>query len=480
MKISIKREQSQARLSYAERTQFGAKLNTKNIFNVLAFVMLMSTMLLTIACNSDNDAIVNNENTAEKGYPLQVTVNVSRQGDDATRAEYDVDNKKLSFSSGDQLFVSGDETTAGSFAGALTWVSGGTFRGTITTKNAYTGTADALFTAAFSVSATLLPAHYEDYDYFYIYPNNGYNATVIPLFPNKAFALTKKIAVEQFSYEYANTYSSGFTLTPHNAILSFTIAGLSASTDVDVAFTGPGSLNINKTVTTDAYGKATFAIGAAGLTNISQCSLTVGGYPIERGSHALVAGHIYNITRSITPSFTMAAAATDADKGKLICTDGHMHAYGADAGCKAPRVARIVYVGALGEAAPYNHGLALAMEDVSNNKLTWDYSGSNNDLQSADEWCTAWNTSTPVSSARWLLASQSEWGSMLSAEDTDNALRDGFESVGGTNMQPDIYWSSTEDTNQPGWIPCWDFYSNNGWCVVHKTTPCYVRACLAF
>lgn len=170
MKIAFNREQRQAMLGYAERAQFGAKLNTKNIFNVLAFVMLMSAILLTTACSSnDDDAIVNNETTNKNGYPLQVTVNVTRQDDETansrdTRAVYNESTKKLSFSTGDQLFVSGNETTVGYFAGALTWVSGGTFRGTITTQHEYTGTADALFTAAFSASATLLPADYGVYD----------------------------------------------------------------------------------------------------------------------------------------------------------------------------------------------------------------------------------------------------------------------------------------------------------------------------
>ncbi len=46
---------------------------------------------------------------------------------------------------------------------------------------------------------------------------------------------------------------------------------------------------------------------------------------------------------TIASAYTMAAAATSADKGKLICTDGHIHAYGADAACTKARVAKIIY-----------------------------------------------------------------------------------------------------------------------------------------
>ena len=100
-------------------------MKTKNIFQALALAMLMPAMLLTTACSNDDDAVNNTENTANKGYALPVTVNVTRQGDEATtRATYDDETRKLSFSAGDKLFVDGKHATAGIFAGTLTWQSG--------------------------------------------------------------------------------------------------------------------------------------------------------------------------------------------------------------------------------------------------------------------------------------------------------------------------------------------------------------------
>ena len=110
MKISIKREQNNARISSAEREKFGAKLKTKNIFNRLAMAMLMPTMLLTTACSNDDDVVNSNlaniETVANKGYALPVTVNVTR-GDGATRATYNESTRKLEFSADDKLFVKG-------------------------------------------------------------------------------------------------------------------------------------------------------------------------------------------------------------------------------------------------------------------------------------------------------------------------------------------------------------------------------------
>lgn len=288
-------------------------MKTRNIFKTLAMVLLLPAMLLTTACSSDDDdAINNNENivnnteqTAQKGYPLQVTVNVTREGAAGsrdTRATYTDNGDKtgsLAFSAGDKLFVEGSHASAGKFAGTLDYVpASGTFSGTITTENPYSGTADALLTTATALAA-LLPVGYGTPGYFSIDEKNGYDAE-LNVFDNKAFATSKAAAVEQFSDEYAFEYSGGFTLSPYNAILYFTISGLSASTSVDVALTGPSSLNITGSVTTNLSGEATFAVGVDGNTNLSDLALTVGGNAIALGgSKTLTAGKIYNVNRAV-------------------------------------------------------------------------------------------------------------------------------------------------------------------------------------
>ena len=175
------------------------------------------------------------------------------------------------------------------------------------------------------------------------------------------------------------------------------------------------------------------------------------------------------------PAYTMAAAATSADKGKLICADGHIHANGAeDAACTKARVAKIIYIGPTGHDT-YTHGLALALDDEPHAMFhyTW---------WAATDACSAKNTSTPVTDATWLLASKDQWDYMLGANGAGSytALRDGFSSVGGSNMDEGLYWSSTKHEGgyyDEAW--CYVFQSGH-WGYNQKKNYCQARACLAF
>ena len=183
----------------------------------------------------------------------------------------------------------------------------------------------------------------------------------------------------------------------------------------------------------------------------------------------------YNGTKKVksvkAKAFKMAAAATSADKGKLICTDGHIHAYGEDAECTEDRVAKIIYIGTTGHDT-YTHGLALALTDEAST-MVW---------QDAIDACSAKNTSTPVTDATWLLASKDQWDYMLGANGAGSytALRDGFSSVGGSNMDEGLYWSSTKHEGgyyDEAW--CYVFQSGH-WGYNQKKNYCQARACLAF
>ncbi len=289
-------------------------MKTKTIFKTLALAMLMPTMLLTTACSSEDD-VVNTSNITSKGYALPVTVSATRQ-DGATRASYNESTRKLEFSAGDKLFVWGyAEGYDCEFAGELDYVPATEkFSGTIYTSKEWTGTADALFTAAASegyVNATLLPAGYGSYGFLTIEDYDTEDKYDDFIFPNKTYTLatSKAAGVEQFSYEEATKYDNGFALSPNNAILNFTITGLAASTSVNVSLTSY-AYDITGTVTTDAFGTATFAAGVEGGTDfgagveggtdLNSLTLTVAGNPVTLVSSEkmLEAGKIYNITRS--------------------------------------------------------------------------------------------------------------------------------------------------------------------------------------
>ena len=283
---------------------------------MIMMLIALSTMMLTTACSSEDDLVnntANTENTINKGYALPVTVNVTREGDAATRATFD--GSKLNFGAGDQLFVEGlDAGGAGRFAGTLNYVSGGTFSGTIYTQNKWPSTANDLFTAASAdgciVKAPLLPNGYESYNFLSIYNSDTddlYDDVVA--YSMKAFVASetaKKTGVEQLSWEKASTYSSGFALAPRHAILNFTISGLEAGAqDVTLSIDYGGTeYPVTGSVTPNASGVATFAIGVPVGANIKDMdtNLTVGTHNFTLpSSTTFAAGKIYNITRNALP-----------------------------------------------------------------------------------------------------------------------------------------------------------------------------------
>ena len=309
-------------------------MKTKNIFKTVALAMMMPAMLLTTACSNQDD-VANTSNITSKGYALPVTVNVTRQ-DGATRATFD--GSKLNFSGGDKLFVSGSYNEGNStFAGMLDYVSDGKFSGTIMTQTKWSRTTEELLSEDGGANATLLPAGYGEYGYLSIADEGTYEAWLSEN-PNKAFATSKATAVEQFSWEDDNEYSSGFELTPVNAILNFTINGLDASTEVDVSFSYPNypdPIVISGTVTTDGDGIATFAIGIIYANNLKDCTLTVGGNAIALPDKEVEAGKIYNISRSVPapPAGALSGKFTINGSGnKVMFSQGNLQATTTDLG----------------------------------------------------------------------------------------------------------------------------------------------------
>ena len=429
-------------------------MQKKNIFKALAAAMLMPAMLLTTACSNDDGAIINNENTIKKGYTLPVTVNVTRQGDDgATRASLNETTHKLEFSTGDQLFVSGNDNSvggAGQFAGRLTWQSGGTFSGTITTENTYSGTADALFTAG-GPSATLLPAGYGTYDYLSIKLNNGYDA-VLNQTAAKSIVTSKKLAVEQLSLESGSyTSGTGFTLRPLNAILNFTIGTSWVNYPVEVELKDNVSLTISGNVTTSSSGLATFAVGVSGTTDLNGLSLTVedNDITLANSSKVLEAGKIYNITRipwSINGLFSVSATKKVVfSKGNLRCMKSgeswawsffsnqydYYNAYNENNWDK------FCWVGASGalNSEPDKWGISTSMANS-------DF-GTNDDDKLKSDWGyrigTGWRTPT-----------NDEWTYLLKTRDGATS-KYGFATVNGVNgiiILPDVFVDPRRNTNE--------------------------------
>ena len=154
---------------------------------------------------------------------------------------------------------------------------------------------------------------------------------------------------------------------------------------------------------------------------------------------------------------TPALSITNPVVGQVIGSDGKNYAYGSlPSGVTA--VAKICYVSG-------SNGLALALADEG--KMEW---------STAIETCAA--HTAPFTGGTWKLATKDEWDNMINAAGGYSALHDGFSSVGGTNMQEDYYWSSTENGSDFAWY--YDEYDREDWDSDNKEYDYYVRACLAF
>jgi hypothetical protein len=77
-----------------------------------------------------------------------------------------------------------------------------------------------------------------------------------------------------------------------------------------------------------------------------------------------------------------------------------------------------------------------------------------------------------------MLSSKDQWEKMINAAGGYATLRDGFSSVGGTNMQQIRYWTSSEYTASLAWyvnFTTGDITTSNKTMNTRR-----VRACLAF
>lgn len=214
---------------------------------------------------------------------------------------------------------------------------------------------------------------------------------------------------------------------------------------------------------------------------------TVGSetYVYGRADFPFANGQYYDITVKMGHPIS----ATEADLGKIIGKDGQIYE-NVDAATTAgtSAVAMIAYVGnQTGELAPYNHGLAIALNDCpdrgGDQNPNYQYYTQTSDFQTHP--ITAKNTSFKIESglqyntlhkkyidgnsylypafraaiysffvndrpscfSEWFLATGFQWQQMITAMGSFSNLRTAFSSVGGTDMAEAIYWTSTQNTN---------------------------------
>ena len=139
--------------------------------------------------------------------------------------------------------------------------------------------------------------------------------------------------------------------------------------------------------------------------------------------------------------------------GQLIGDDGKNYVVGKLPG-GVTAVAMICYVSG-------NHVRALALADEG--QMDW---------ETAKTTCAAKTPTVP--GGTWKLADMDEWIFMISATGGYKAMRGGFSDVSGTNMQADLYWSSTGNSNTA--YAC--SFDTGNWSDPYSDSKRYVRACL--
>ena len=281
-----------------------------NIFKTVAYVLALPTMLLTTACTSDEVQNIEQVPESFRGYVRHVTVNATRGNGDATRAYYN--GKNICFSEGDQIFFGGDHGEAGHYAMLVDYKSANTFEGDLYSENDYTGSlSDLLATGCNSRNyAVYIPAGHESFGYMTITNKNTCYMNVSHD-NHRAFAPTKKIAVEQFFDEFAGHYDNtkGFQFEATNGVICFTLNGLEQEKTYNFTFrskTGNQIFDISGTSTSDNAGTVTFAVGTTTSNISTRYSVIIddgGKYmDIDLGNKAIQANHIVTVTPiSVTP-----------------------------------------------------------------------------------------------------------------------------------------------------------------------------------
>lgn len=181
------------------------------------------------------------------------------------------------------------------------------------------------------------------------------------------------------------------------------------------------------------------------------------------GTYTYAAPSAVNLSHSTYYQSTVKLATpltlTGPAVGQVIGSDGKNYDYASLPG-GVTAVAKICYVSG-------SNGLALALADEG--QMNW---------STAITTCAA---HTPAfTGGTWKLATRVEWDNMITAAGSYTALRDGFTSVGGSNLQSGIYWSITEDDSNSN--NAWEYLFADGYWINDDKgwDDVRVRACLAF
>ena len=482
---------------------------------------VMAALLLCTSCSSDDaETSVPTAPAAPEGTIIHYVATVGDDG--VTRATLN-SSKKYEFESGDQLVITGTnisgtltiqagdvgKTTGATFEGDLTYTGSGTPADDLELQAVLVSTSDAMTSLTYA-SAT---------------------------YPTTAIASTLAEAVQKYSHLTATTTyaAKSFLLQQQTAFLNFTVTltdGTTASTALDITIKNGGSTVRTGSVTTvdDSGIKAKFVAAMAPGTTMSSATFQLGTKSAVSfgGTTTLAANKIYNISKTIS---SLLPGVTSSDVGKVIAANGQMYV-DADAASTAgtTAVAIIAYVGSAGSvdaSSTTYKGLAIALTDANSGSTCAWYTAANgtclsqktNNIATAITYkngIASTNTLTsdghthaaataaknfsaarPTGASAWFLPSMGQWNLIVqglatkiagsavttdlttSTNDTYKAsyLNSVITDAGGTGLQSNYYWSSTECSTTQAWNVRFDYGRAD---VSAKIGLCYVRAVFAF
>lgn len=487
MNISIKRAQNDACIGSAEREKYGTQF--KKTFRFLSMATLLVVGAIMTGC-SNEDNIDNPQQPANNDNVVTLTATVSLDGGAQTRAIDPSDGKKT-FETGKQIAViykntssqtvkavssdftpTGDNTKA-TFTVTLTnpdnnsavrYIYPASMAKDVATDAMITDDAAIIDYTGLLGSQDGTLATLANYDLAVF--DGSLSGTNLPA----SASLTNPLAI------------CAFTLTDGTSPITSSVKSLNVSDGTNTYHVTPSSQSpIYVAMKPVASQKIAFTAATGSKTY----------FKTTASDQTLAKSTIYN---SISVSMVELAV------GKIIGADGNIYADASaatTAGTTA--VAKIAYLGSDAETSTtYNHGLALALSDVSTSTYAWCSQTANTCLPNQYDDATAakadmaglantdalvghgththnaanaarnYNSGThPAGTSAWFLPSAGQWDKMANAAG-------GYNNLG---LESRFFWSSSEG----GAGRAWYFRSVLGnWFNDGKGNGHLVRSCLAF
>ena len=463
-------------------------------FKSLSLTALLIASATFVACSGDDN--ITEEQPVQPVQPqvYTMTVDASKGGDAAdsrtTRAlSLSGSTLNATWATTEHVYVKKGDTWA---SGSLQPQANGataTLKGTL---SGITISADDNLTLQFPKSGNI------SYD--------GQVGTLADIAANFDYA-TATVQVESVSATgNINPKAATTAFVNQQAIVKFTLVDKSTNTAINATELNVSDGTSTYTVTPSSATDVLYMAlpGFSGQTVTLSATVGSSTYTYEKANVTFANGQYYAITVKMTEQSASARALTEAtpeDIGKIIGEDGKIYATQEAAEAAGTiAVAKIAYVGSEAETSTtYNHGLALALSDVSDRQkwcsqtdeicLTTQYDSeydaktdmagiANTDYlinnaptghtHNAASAARNYNSGThPTGTSAWFLPSAGQWDKMATAAG-------GYDKLG---LESSFYWSSSERSANRAW----GFYADVGfWLNVNKVDDGLVRACLAF